>query len=60
MHQYQGHCWGPLVVDQGTCHETDIKLIESIQVILVLQARLSVYAEIAIRHAKRPKHDLGI
>ena len=47
-------------VDQGTCNETDVKLIEGLQVILVLQARLSVYAEIAIRHAKRPKHDLGI
>ena len=47
-------------VDQGTCHETDIKLIEGLQVILVLQVRLSVYAEIAIKHAKRPKHDLGI
>ena len=47
-------------VDQGTCHETDIKLIEGLQVILVLQTRLSVYAEIAIKHAKRPKHDLGI
>ena len=47
-------------VAQGTCNETDVKLIEGLQVILVLQARLSVYAEIAIRHAKRPKHDLGI
>ena len=47
-------------VNQGTYHETDIKLIEGLQVILVLQTRLSVHAEIAIKHAKRPKHDLGI
>ena len=47
-------------VAQGTCDETDIKLIEGLQVIWVLQARLTIYAEIAIRHAKRPKHDLGI
>ena len=47
-------------VAQGTCDETDVKLIEGLQVICVLQARLSVYAEIAIKHAKRPKHDLGI
>ena len=47
-------------VVQGTYDETDVKLIEGLQVIWVLQARLSVYAEIAIKHAKRPKHDLGI
>ena len=47
-------------VAQGTCNETDVKLIEGLHVIWVLQARLSVYAEIAIKHAKRPKHDLGI
>ena len=46
-------------VTQGTYDETDVKLIEGLQVIWVLQARLSVYAEIAIKHAKRPKHDLG-
>ena len=47
-------------VAQRTCDETDIKLIEGLHVIWVLQARLTIYAEIAIRHAKRPKHDLGI
>ena len=47
-------------VNQGTYQETDIKLIEGLQVILVLQARLNVHAEIAIKHAKSPKHDLGI
>ena len=41
-------------VTQGTYDETDVKLIEGLQVIYVLQARLSVYAEIAIKHAKRP------
>ena len=47
-------------VAQRTCDEIDIKLIEGLHVIWVLQARLTIYAEIAIRHAKRPKHDLGI
>ena len=47
-------------VAQRTCDGTDIKLIEGLHVIWVLQARLTIYAEIAIRHAKRPKHDLGI
>ena len=42
-------------VTQGTYDETDIKLIEGLQVISVLHARLSVYTEIAIKHgAKRP------
>ena len=42
-------------VNQGTYDETDVKLIEGLQVIYVLQARLSVYAEIAIKHgAKGP------
>ena len=42
-------------VTQGTYDETDIKLIEGLQVISVLHARLSVYNEIAIKHgAKRP------
>ena len=41
-------------VTQGTYDETDVKLIEGLQVIYVLQARLSVYAEIGIKHAKRP------
>ena len=41
-------------VTQGTYDETDVKLIEGLQVICVLQARLNVYAEIAIKHAKRP------
>ena len=36
-------------VVQGTCHETDIKLIEGLQVILVLQARLNAYSELAIK-----------
>ena len=37
-------------VTQGSCNETDIKLIEGLQVISVLHARLSVYTELAIRH----------
>ena len=37
-------------VAQGSCNETDIKLIEGIQVISVIHARLSVYTEMAIRH----------
>ena len=37
-------------VTQGTCNETDIKLIEGLQVISVLHVRLSVYTELAIRH----------
>ena len=42
-------------VTQGSYDETDVKLIKGLQVIYVLQARLSVYAEIAIKHrAKRP------
>ena len=41
-------------VTQGTYDETDVKLIEGLQVIYVLQARLSVCAEAAIEHAKRP------
>ena len=41
-------------VAQGTCDETDVKLIKGLQVILVLHARLSVCAETAIEHAMRP------
>ena len=42
-------------VTQGSYDETDVKLIKGLQVIYVLQARLSVYTEIAIKHrAKRP------
>ena len=42
-------------VDQGTCNDTDIKLIEGLQVIAVLHARLNVLTDIAIRHgARRP------
>ena len=42
-------------VTQGSYDETDVKLIEGLQVIYVLQARLSVYTEIAIKHgAKGP------
>ena len=41
-------------VAQGTCDETDVKLINGLQVILVLHARLSVCAETAIEHAMRP------
>ena len=37
-------------VSQGSYNETDIKLIEGIQIISVLHARLSVYTEIATRH----------
>ena len=37
-------------VTQGSCNETDIKLIEGLQVISVLHVRLSVYTELAIRH----------
>ena len=42
-------------VTQRTYDETDIKLVEGLQVITVLYARLSVYSEIAIKHgAKGP------
>ena len=41
-------------VNQGTYDRTDVKLIEGLQVIHVVQARLSVCAEEAIEHAKRP------
>ena len=41
-------------VNQGTYDRTDVRLIEGLQVIYVLQARLSVCAEAAIEHAKRP------
>ena len=42
-------------VAQGSYNETGIKLIEGIQVVSVLHARLSVYTEIAIKHrAKGP------
>ena len=41
-------------VNQGTYDRTDVKLIEGLQVIHVVQARLSVCSEEAIEHAKRP------
>ena len=42
-------------VDQGTCNDTDIKVIEGLQVIAVLHARLDVLTDLAIRHgARRP------
>ena len=42
-------------VNQGACNDTDIKLIEGLQTIAVLQARLNVLTDIAIRHgARRP------
>ena len=42
-------------VDQGTCNDTDIRLIKGLKVISVLHARLSVITEIALRHrARRP------
>ena len=41
-------------VNQGTYDRTDVKLIEGLQFIYVPQARLSVCAEAAIEHAKRP------
>ena len=41
-------------VNQGTYDKTDVKLIEGLQVIHVVQARLSVCSEEAIEHAKRP------
>ena len=37
-------------VTQGSCNETDIKLIEGLQMISVIHLRLSVYTELAIRH----------
>ena len=37
-------------VAQRSYNETDIKLMEGIQIISVLHARLSVYTEIAIKH----------
>ena len=36
-------------VNQGSYNETDIKLIEGLQVVLVLQARLNAYSELAIK-----------
>ena len=41
-------------INQGTYDRTDVKLIEGLQVIHVLHARLSVCAETAIEHARRP------
>ena len=42
-------------VNQGACNDTDIKLIEGLQAIAVLYARLNVLTDIAIRHgARRP------
>ena len=41
-------------VNQGTYDRTDVKLIEGLHVIHVLHARLSVCAETAIEHARRP------
>ena len=41
-------------VNKGTYDRTDVKLIEGLQVIHVVQARLSVCSEEAIEHAKRP------
>ena len=42
-------------VVQGIYNDTDIKLIEGLQVISVLHARLGVLTEIALKHrAKRP------
>ena len=54
MDRLNNHVWNMLHllqerVNQGTYNETDIKLIEGLQVILVLQARLNVYSEIAIK-----------
>ena len=36
-------------VNQGIYNETDVKLIEGLQVVLVLQARLNAYSELAIK-----------
>ena len=42
-------------VNQGACNDIDIELIEGLQTIAVLQARLNVLTDIAIRHgARRP------
>ena len=42
-------------VNQGACNDIDIELIEGLQTIAVLQARLNVLTNIAIRHgARRP------
>ena len=42
-------------VDHGTCNDSDIKVIEGLQVIAVLHARLDVLTDLAIRHrARRP------
>ena len=54
MDRLNNHVWNMLHllqerVNQGTYNETDIKLIEGLQVILVLQARLNVYSELAIK-----------
>ena len=54
MDRLNNHVWNMLHllkerVNQGTYNETDIKLIEGLQVVLVLQARLNVYTEIAIK-----------
>ena len=42
-------------VDQGTYNDTDIRLVDGLHVISVLNARLGILTEIALKHrAKRP------
>ena len=42
-------------VDQGTYNNTDIRLVDGLQAISVMQARLGVLTEIALKHrARRP------
>ena len=54
MDRLNNHVWNMLHllqerVNQGTYNETDIKLIEGLQVVLVLQARLNAYSALAIK-----------
>ena len=54
MDRLNNHVWNMLHllqerVNQGTYNETDIKLIEGLQVVLVLQARLNPYSALAIK-----------
>ena len=42
-------------VDQGTCNNTDMRLVDGLNAISVMHARLGILTEIALKHkAKRP------
>ena len=48
-------------VDQGTCNNTDMRLVDRLNAISVMHARLGVLTEIALKHrARRPQEYQGI